>query len=178
MKAAHFSETSVKFYQATWRHIPEESNLHSLYVLLPVVTFITVSVEITNKMQPCNRIYHSTVHWQLNMFRAAYRSSSGALTVFAASGLHTHVVTSRSQVWVGTEFPLRPDYGRSPHAYVNQRLQIQLELLMMSGMPLETCWAVNELWNDKFCYKVASCSLFLLSHTAMHGSMNIKFITV
>jgi len=25
------------------------------------------------------------------MFRTAYRSSSGALTVFAASGLHTHV---------------------------------------------------------------------------------------
>jgi len=29
------------------------------------------------------------------MFRAAYHSSSGALTVFAASGLHTHVVTGR-----------------------------------------------------------------------------------
>ena len=65
------------------------------------------------------------------MFREVYRSSSGALTVFAASGLHTHVVTGRSQV--------RLDYGRSPHAYVNQRLQIQLELLMMNGIPLETC---------------------------------------
>jgi hypothetical protein len=73
------------------------------------------SGEITNKMQPCNRIYYSTVYWRLNMFRAAHRSSSGALTVFAASGLHTHVVTGRSQVWV----------GRSPHAYVNQGLQIQ-----------------------------------------------------
>jgi len=30
------------------------------------------------------------------MFRVPYRSSSGALTVFAASGLHTHVVTGRS----------------------------------------------------------------------------------
>ena len=67
------------------------------------------------------------------MFRAAYRLSSGALTVFAPSGLNRHVVTGRSQV------PLRHDYGRSPHAYVNQRLQVQLELLMMSGMPLETC---------------------------------------
>jgi hypothetical protein len=38
------------------------------------------------------------------MFRAAHRSSSGALNVFAASGLNTHVVT-----------------GRSPHAYVNGR---------------------------------------------------------
>jgi hypothetical protein len=55
------------------------------------------SVEMTNKMQPCIRIYYSTVHRSLNMFRAAYRSSSGALTVFAASGLHTHVVTGRSQ---------------------------------------------------------------------------------
>jgi len=37
------------------------------------------SVEITNKIQPCIRIYYSTVHWRLNMFRAAYHSSSGAL---------------------------------------------------------------------------------------------------
>jgi hypothetical protein len=110
-------------------------------------------------MQPCNRIYYSTVLWQLNMFWVAYLSSSGALTVFAASGLHMHVVTGRSQVWVGT----RLDYGRSPNAYENQRLQIQLGLLMMSGMPLETCWAVDEWWNNKFCYKVASCWLFLLS---------------
>jgi len=97
------------------------------------------------------------------MFRAVHRSSSGALTVYAASGLHTHVVTGRSQVWVGTQFPLRLDYGWSPHAYVNQRLQIQLELLMMSGVLLVTCWAFNEWWNNKFCYKVASCWLFLLN---------------
>jgi hypothetical protein len=88
------------------------------------------------------------------MFRAAYLSSSGALTVFAASGLHTHVVSAVvKSVWeqallvISTEsyydargqFLPRPDYGRSPQAYVNQRLQIQLELLMMSGMLLETC---------------------------------------
>ena len=118
-------------------------------------------------MQLCNMIYYSAVHWRLNMFRAAYRSSSGALTVFAASGLHTHVVTGRSQVWEGTQM-------RSPHAYVNQRLQIQLELLMMSGMALETCWAFNERWDNKFYYKVAFCWLFLLSHTTMHGSIDIK----
>ena len=126
-----------------------------------------MTVEITNKMQPCIRIYYPTVHWRLNMFRAAYCSSSGALTVFAASGLHTHVVTGRSQVWI-------PTHGRSPHAYVNQWLQIQLELLMLSGMPLETCWAFSKFWNNKFYYKVASCWLFLPIHTAVHGSMNIK----
>ena len=59
-------------------------------------------------MQPCNRIYYSTVHWSLSTFWAAYRSSSGALTVLAASGLHTHVVTRRGQVWVGTQTWLRP----------------------------------------------------------------------
>jgi hypothetical protein len=66
------------------------------------------SIETTNKMQPCNRIYYSTVHWRLDMFRAAHRSSSRALTVFAASGLHTYVATGRSQVWVGTQTWLRP----------------------------------------------------------------------
>jgi len=45
---------------------------------------------------------------------------------------------------------------------------------MMSGMPLETCSAFSERWNNKFYYKVASCWLFLQSHTMMHGSMNIK----
>jgi len=37
-----------------------------------------------------------------------------------------------------TQFPLRKGYGRSPYTYVNQRLQIKLELLMMSDIPLET----------------------------------------
>ena len=37
------------------------------------------SAEITNKMQPCNRIYYSKIYWKLIMFRAASRSSSGAL---------------------------------------------------------------------------------------------------
>jgi hypothetical protein len=35
-------------------------------------------VEITNKMQPCNKIYYSKIYWKLKMFLAAYRLSSGA----------------------------------------------------------------------------------------------------
>ena len=31
-------------------------------------------------------------------------------------------------------------------------------------------------WNSKFHYQVASCWLFILSCTAMHGSMNIKLV--
>jgi len=55
-----------------------------------------------------------------------------------------------NRIYYFGQFPVRLDYGPSPHAYVNQRLQIQLQLLMMSGMPLETCWAFNEQWNNKF----------------------------
>ena len=40
---------------------------------------------------------------------------------------------------------------------------------MMSGMPLETCWAFNERWNNKFYYKFASCWLFLLSKRQKFG---------
>jgi len=69
------------------------------------------------------------------MLRALRRSPSGAPTVFAVSGLHTLVVTARSQVWVGT---------------------------------------LMNKWNNKFRYQVASCWLFILSYTTMHGSMNIK----
>jgi len=46
------------------------------------------------------------------MFRAAYRSSSGALTVFAASGLYTHVVTGHCPGWMGTSVPTQP--GQRP----------------------------------------------------------------
>jgi hypothetical protein len=44
---------------------------------------------------------------------------------------------------------------------------------MMSGVPLEICWAFNKLWNNKFYYKLHLIGI-LLSHTAMHGSMNNK----
>ena len=37
------------------------------------------SVEITNKIQRCNRIHYSKVYWRLSMFREAQRSSLGAL---------------------------------------------------------------------------------------------------
>ena len=118
-------------------------------------------------MQPCNRIYYSKVYWRLNMFRASYRSSSGVLNCICNLWF-TYTCGDRplsrlSGKWI--HFPLRLDKGRSPHAYANQRLQIQLELLMTSGMPLETCSAFNERRINKFYYKVASCWLFLLSHS-------------
>jgi hypothetical protein len=35
-----------------------------------------------------------------------------------------------------------------------------LELLMMSGVPLETCRAFEKLWNNKFYYTAAFCWYF------------------
>ena len=42
----------------------------------------------------------------------------------------------------------------------------------MSGIPLETCWAFNERWNNKFCYKVAPCWLFLLNQLRVDALMS------
>jgi hypothetical protein len=53
--------------------------------------------------------------------------------------------TNKVQLYNSFFFPLSLGNGRSPHWYINHRLQIQLELLMMSGVPLETCWAFNKL---------------------------------
>ena len=70
-------------------------------------------------------------------------------TVDWASRLGSSIGGEFNINFINLQFPLRLDYGRSPHAYVNQRLQIQLEL-MVSGMPLETCWAFSERWDNKF----------------------------
>jgi hypothetical protein len=79
------------------------------------------SVEVTNKMQPCNRIYYSKVYWRINMFRAAYRLSSGALNCICSLWF---IYTCGGRPL--PSFPLSLDNGRSPHVYINQRLQIQL----------------------------------------------------
>jgi hypothetical protein len=39
---------------------------------------------------------------------------------------------------------------------------------MMSGVPLETCWSFNTLWNNKFYCKVVPCWLLLLIHTVLY----------
>jgi len=106
-------------------------------------------------MQPCNRIYYSKIYWRLNMFRAAHRSSSSGAPNCICSLWFIYPCGDRSLSRLGGKY--------------------SLDLLMMSGMPLKTCWAFNKFWNNKFYYKVASCWLFLLTHTTMHGSMNIKF---
>jgi hypothetical protein len=81
----------------------------------------------------CNNfsVYYPDVCLQLNMFRPFSRPSSGARWLqWQPLVLPSYRGDSRAV------FVIRPA-GRSPYTYVNHRLQIQLELLMMSGMPLE-----------------------------------------
>jgi hypothetical protein len=102
------------------------------------------------------------------MFRAVHRSSSGALTVFAASGLHTvwrWLGSVNAQNTVHYDLRSHDGYPDQWKHWVHGKWSVG---------PLETCWAFIERWNNKFCYKVASCWLFLLNHTTMHGSINIK----
>jgi len=51
---------------------------------------------------------------------------------------------------------------QQPQTYGKPEAAITVfELLMMSGVSLETCWAIKKHWNNKFYYTVASCWFFL-----------------
>jgi hypothetical protein len=118
----------------------------------------------TNKMQLCNRIYYSRVYWRLNMFRGAHRSSSEDL----------NYICSLWFIYPCGDWPLSRlslDNGRSPHGYINQRLQTEFKV---PDDERETCWAFNKLWNNKFYYKAASCWYFYWVIT-MHGYMSIRY---
>ena len=78
----------------------------------------------TNKMQLCNRIYYSKVYWRLNMFRAAHRTSSGAL----------NFICSLWFLYPCGDWPLPRLSGKIPFSlgngrYIYQRLQIQFRAL-------------------------------------------------
>jgi hypothetical protein len=81
----------------------------------------------TNKMQFCNRIYYSNVFWRLRMFRAANRSSSGALncirSLWFICPCGDWPLPRLSGKWIN--FPLSLGNGRLPYGHINQRLQIQ-----------------------------------------------------
>jgi hypothetical protein len=83
------------------------------------------------------------------MFRATHRSSSGAQTGIAASGFTCLSVPAAVS-------------GQHRQTYLKPEAAITVfELLMMSGVSLETCGAIDKHWNNKFWYTVASCWLFL-----------------
>ena len=63
---------------------------------------------------------------------------------------------------VMAEFPLSHDGCQQPQTYVKPDAAIIVfELLIMSGVSLETCWAIKKHFNNKF-------------YITMDGSMNTK----
>ena len=112
-------QTSVT--SCLWLNKPHQNWLkfkRQFPVLNTIITLQQISMFLsrnTSKMQLCNRIYYSKVHWRLNMFQVVCRSK--------------HVEPSMSFGIINsiTEF--------------------------MSDVLLETCWAFNELWNNKFYYR-------------------------
>jgi hypothetical protein len=74
------------------------------------------------------------------MFRVAYRSSSGALTVFAASGLHTHVETGRCQGIPCSLLTTLTGNGRD-------LLKVLFLHLNINGMPMPITIDYNIKWH-------------------------------
>jgi hypothetical protein len=101
----------------------------------------------------CNRIYYSKVYWRLNIFRAPHRSSSGAL----------NCICSLWFIYTYGDRPFTSQPWQQPvttWVYKPEAAYTVFELLIMNDVPLETCWDFNKLWNNKFCFKAASCWYF------------------
>ena len=104
-------------------------------------------------MQHCNRIYYSK-----NLLKAQH-VLSGTPLIIRSSKLYLQPMVYIHMWWTG-RFPTQP-WRRPVTIWVYKpEATNSLELLMMSGVPLETCWAFNKLWNNKFYYKAASCWYF------------------
>jgi len=111
-------------------------------------------IERTNKMQPCSRIYYSNV-----------------LNCSTCFGWHTahhqELKNCNCSLWFYICFWLPAAVMAEPSqwpATINvckTRGITVFELLMISGVLTETCWAIKKHWNNKFYYTVASCWFFL-----------------
>jgi len=124
-----------------------------------MINYVSFLSRNTNKMQPCNRIYHSKVYWRLNMFRAAHRSSSRALNCICSLWF---IYTCGERPLPRLSGKIHSTLATAGHhmGILTRGCKYSLEFLMMSGMALETCWAFNKLWNGKLYYKAASCWYF------------------
>jgi hypothetical protein len=97
--------------------------------------------------------------------------------LFVASSLYTHVVTGRCPDCVGT-VPTQP--GQRPFTkwlYKPEAANRVCSSWWWAVCRLKHVRPSNKFWSNKCYYKVATCWLFLLIHTAIHGSMNIKSIS-
>ena len=94
---------------------------------------------------------------------ATSRKVAGSIPNCVIGILQWHNPSGRTMA-LGLTRPLTVIAGscRQPQTYVKPESAITVfELLMMSGVSLETCWAIKKHWNNKFYHTVAYCWLFL-----------------
>jgi hypothetical protein len=105
----------------------------------------------TNKMQLCNRIYYSKVYWRLNKFRAAYRSSSGALNCICSLWFiypcGDRPVSRLSGKWM-IHFPL--SLGRILSLYTQEHSH----LLLCCYVCCKYLWKGSECEDSKWQWKM------------------------
>ena len=95
----------------------------------------------------------------LNMFRAARYSSSGGPILSPQPLVSSPSVSSRTVCgWRADCGPLstRILYGCLQRVTIPEAVVIQLVLLMMSSVLLETCWGV---WCNLYCWILRECAL-------------------
>jgi hypothetical protein len=138
---------------------------------------------------------HNTFIKNIYMFRALPCSSSGGLRrncIYVAAGIVTVcrwlscAPVNRCTCCVRAVFvvgpagqPARPRTQHDCHHDTKAKPEAAtavIELLMMSGKPPETCWAVNKRQDNK----LKNCCIRLVSYlncTIMHGLTNLTFYT-
>jgi len=83
--------------------------------------------------------------------------------------------------WQSLVFQAQPDNVHQIRVQTTFRVwktrscQCSFRLLIIGGMSPETCWASCKYGIIKFWYIVASCWVFLINCTMMHGSTDIKY---
>ena len=64
------------------------------------------------------------------------------------------------------------------HVFKTRGCYCSFKLLMMGDVSPETCWTSNKYEIKNIWYTVAFCWIFFVNYTMMHGSTNIKRITL
>jgi hypothetical protein len=124
-------------------------------------------------MRPCSRIYYYKVFNCSTCFE--WHTAHHQEIKYCNCSLWFYVRLWLPATVMAEWFPLNHDSCRQPQMNVKPEAVITIfELLMMSGVSLETCWAFNKLWNNKFYYKSAPFWYFYWSTMVTIGTRWFK----
>jgi hypothetical protein len=122
----------------------------------------------------CNslsKFYYSIFIWSSTCFGRHAAQRQGPKTALAASGF-SYVEGCWMCSWWTLSGIICPTSSNNLPRIKNQRLSVQLWLLMMGGVSPETCWASYKYEIIKFWYTVASCWIFLYELKLLYKAIN------